>query len=157
MTAKVDITKLSSSELAELITQANTLQEQKAKQELEEKLQQVKDLITKLGLEVSQVAETLLGVVGKKAKGAVKSSSPIIFKYEKDGVSWVKAGLKGATKWAAELKGKLSHQEALKHAIGEDGKTFVNRVYKEEIESNKLKAGVDTSKLKAGKTSGGGL
>lgn len=133
MTAKIDLSKFSAKELADLIAQAQEQESEKAKQELDEKLQKVKDLITKLGLEVSQVAEALLGVKPKKAKSATPKASPIIFEFKKGDYSFTKQGLKGKVKdeAIATLKTHLkTKEEALKHAIGEDGKTFVEKIYK---------------------------
>ena len=109
--------------------------QEKMEESFAENMQKVRDYIITLGLNTEETAKVLLrsGGKAKKSKGNIhiQKSSPVIFRFEDaaDNISWIKTGLKGKAKWAADLKEKFTKSEARKYAIGKDGEVFIERIY----------------------------
>jgi hypothetical protein len=89
-----------------------------------ENIQKVKEFITKTGLDIKATADALL-------------NEPIL----KWGEHIKESGLKGRLPgWSKELKQAMSKAEALKLALNDEGKKFVEKIYAEAKKPVKKKS-----------------
>lgn len=141
----LELAALSATKKDEIVTQT------KAKY-----LKEVLEAITKH--ELTAEVLTALGATLTKTKATTpKVSSPEIFRFESADKSFklVKSGLKGmvSDEAIAKLKTHLpTKEEALNYALNDDGKTFVEKLYKPApVEGEATPEGAETPKAAAKK------
>lgn len=112
--------KATASDKMKLSKMLSSSAEEEAKNEFTAKIDDIKEYIKKKGLAIVDVVN------------ALKDPMPIIFRWvDGEGKDHIRVqGEKGKPPaWTSDLKAKVTKEEALKMAIGEKGKAFVENLY----------------------------